>query len=208
MCGEVGIRQVDTEDDGQYVYGQLECLKCNAGWHSSYKYQGVLTAQRIVVAQEPWLRCLFCHEDVDDLETEARPNDHVETRVQCRHCGRSYTIFYDFERVTDFMGDEHENESMRQALALADELLEGSRGPEFKTLKKHKVELEPEEREQAMKAGAVWHMSHHKGKPSCAIWKSVVNGKTWYTCNTHRCYQTRPTLKGAITAFKYVETTG
>lgn len=92
-----------------------------------------------------------------------------------------------------------------EALTLVEALI-GESGPRFSTLKKNKVDLEPEERDQAMKAGAVWHFSHLK-KPSCAIWKSVVNGKTWYTCNTHRAYQARPTLKGAIKAFKWVETT-
>lgn len=78
--------------------------------------------------------------------------------------------------------------------------------PTMKTLKKHKVKLEPEERERAMKAGAVWHHGPG-GEKSCAVWKAVVNGKTWYGCNTHRCYQVKPTLAGAIRAFDFVKTT-
>jgi hypothetical protein len=78
--------------------------------------------------------------------------------------------------------------------------------PQFSTLKKHKVKLTPEEREQAMKAGAVWH-NGSGGEPSCAIWKAVVNGKTWYGCNTHRTVQVKATLKGAIRAFDFVKTT-
>lgn len=85
------------------------------------------------------------------------------------------------------------------------------RGPRMDTLKKHKVKMDPEERDQAMAAGAVWHYgppdATGRGAESCAIWKSVVNGKTWYVCHTHRCYQARPTLRGAINAFKFVKTT-
>ena len=74
------------------------------------------------------------------------------------------------------------------------------KGPELKTLKDNKVKLEPEEREEAIKAGAVWHHGPN-GEPTCAIWKAVVNGKTWYGCNTHRCYQVKSTLKAAIRAY-------
>jgi hypothetical protein len=91
-----------------------------------------------------------------------------------------------------------------EALALVDQLLED--GPRFDTLKKAKKPLDPEEREQAMKAGAVWNMGP-KGEPCCGIWKAEVKGKTWYVCHTHRCYQAKPTLKGAIKAFEFVKTT-
>jgi len=91
-----------------------------------------------------------------------------------------------------------------EAACLVENLL--CEAPEMATIKKHKVKLEPEEREQAMKAGAVWHHSPD-GSPTCAIWKAVVNGKTWYGCNTHRCYQAKPTLRGAISAFKFVKST-
>jgi hypothetical protein len=98
---------------------------------------------------------------------------------------------------------------MIDAVYIVDALLEAiceSRGPKFDTLKKNKKPLTPEEREQVMKAGAVWHHGQG-GTESAAIWKSVVNGKTWYSCHTHRCYQVRPTLKGAISAFDFVKTT-
>ena len=92
---------------------------------------------------------------------------------------------------------------------IVDSLLESvceSKGPKFDTLKKNKKPLTPEEREEVMKAGAVWHHGPD-GKASPAIWKSVVGGKTWFSCHTHRCYQVRPTLKSAIKAFDYVKTT-
>ncbi len=75
--------------------------------------------------------------------------------------------------------------------------------PEMKTLKKNKKPLTDEERQTVMNAKAVWHMGKDGG-PSPAVWKSVVNGKTWYVSNTHRVYQCKPTLKGAIRAYHTV----
>lgn len=78
--------------------------------------------------------------------------------------------------------------------------------PEIKTLKDHQQSLDPEERAQVMKAGAVWH--HGKdGAASPAVKKATVNGKTWYWCATHRAGRVCPTLKGAIKAFDFVKTT-
>jgi len=37
--------------------------------------------------------------------------------------------------------------------------------------------------------------------------KSVVDGKKWYHCYTHRVMAIRPTLKGAISAFDFIKTT-
>lgn len=85
-------------------------------------------------------------------------------------------------------------------------VLEAKRGPTMAKLKRGKVALTAKERKQVMDAGAVWHYSH-QDKPTPAVWKSVVNGKTWYCCNTHRAGVCKPTLRGAISAYKWVETT-
>ena len=78
--------------------------------------------------------------------------------------------------------------------------------PEYKTLKNNKVPLKPGERKQVMDSKAVWHFNN--GGPSPAVWKSVVNGKTWYITNTHRAFNTRPTLKGAISRYhKFIKST-
>lgn len=69
---------------------------------------------------------------------------------------------------------------------------------EFQKLKDNKVRLTPEERKQCMSKKAVWHFNG--GSPSPAVWKSKdpKTGKTTYVTNTHRAYNTAPTLKGAI----------
>ena len=78
--------------------------------------------------------------------------------------------------------------------------------PRQKNLKKNRKPLTDEERAEVMKAKAVWHHGP-KGEETPAVWKAVVNGKTWYCCNTHRAIQIKPTLKGAIKAFDFIKTT-
>lgn len=67
----------------------------------------------------------------------------------------------------------------------------------FEQLKENQVPLTDEERDQVMKSKAVWHHGPN-GEETPAVWKSVVNGKTWYVTHTHRAYNKRPTIKGAI----------
>jgi len=72
----------------------------------------------------------------------------------------------------------------------------------FEKLKDNKVELTPEERKKVMDADAVWHHGPN-GAPSPAVWKSVdkKTGKATYVTHTHRAFQSRPTLKGAISIY-------
>jgi len=69
---------------------------------------------------------------------------------------------------------------------------------EFANLQKNKKPLSDEEREEVMKADAVWHHGS-KGEKTPAVWKSVnKDAKSTYVTHTHRAYNTAPTLKGAI----------
>jgi hypothetical protein len=80
---------------------------------------------------------------------------------------------------------------------------------EFQKLQKHKKPLDPDERKQCLDAKAVWHFSHQKS-PTPAVWKSVhpKTGKSTFITNTHRAYNTAPTLKGAIGRFhKFIKST-
>lgn len=70
---------------------------------------------------------------------------------------------------------------------------------EFKKLKDNKVPLTDDEREKVMDAKAIWHHGSN-GEATPAVWKSKnpKTGKVTYITNTHRAYDTAPTLKGAI----------
>jgi hypothetical protein len=75
-------------------------------------------------------------------------------------------------------------------------------GAQFDKLQKNKKPLTPEEREQVMKAKAVWHHGPN-GEATPAVWKSVdpKTKKTTYITHTHRAYNTATTLKGAISKY-------
>lgn len=68
-------------------------------------------------------------------------------------------------------------------------------------LKKNKIPLTDEERDEVMKSKAVWHHGQN-GKPSPAVWKSKdKKGKITFVTNTHRAFNTASTLKGAISKY-------
>jgi hypothetical protein len=73
-------------------------------------------------------------------------------------------------------------------------------GPQYDTLEKNKVKLTDEERNKVMNAAATWHHGKNGGATP-AIKKSVIRGKTYFYCNTHRCYQSAKTLDAAINKF-------
>jgi hypothetical protein len=98
----------------------------------------------------------------------------------------------------------HDSPDNPDEMAFSESLIAES--PEISTLKKNQIKLDPEERDQVMRARAVWHMGKDSG-PSPAVRKAKVRGKTWYWCATHRFGQVRPTLRGAIKAFDKVKET-
>jgi len=75
----------------------------------------------------------------------------------------------------------------------------------FKKLQKHKKPLTPEERALVMKSKAVWNFHFGrdgKRQATPAVWKSVQpDGRTIYVTNTHRAFNTAPTVKGAINRY-------
>lgn len=78
----------------------------------------------------------------------------------------------------------------------------------YKALEKNRVPLTPEERSLVMKRKAVWHHGHvipgtgGQREPSPAVWKSVSkDGKAQYITATHRAYNVRPTIEGAISRY-------
>lgn len=83
--------------------------------------------------------------------------------------------------------------------------------PSFDVLKKNKVPLTEEERGEVFKEGATWSYGSSKDPNTCkkvnkvsAIWKSVVDGETYYGCNTHRAWDVRKSLSAAINLYHNV----
>ena len=79
----------------------------------------------------------------------------------------------------------------------------------FKVLQNNKVPLTEEERSEVMRRKAVWHHGPN-GEETPAVWKSVnkKTGKVAYVTNTHRAFNERPTLAGAISRYhKFIKGT-
>lgn len=91
-------------------------------------------------------------------------------------------------------------ENMHSFLNFLGEEILTEKKSEFQKLQDNKIPLTPEERKEVMDKKAVWHFN---GKsPSPAVWKAKDSeGKIWYITNTHRAWQKRPTLKGAISIY-------
>lgn len=106
----------------------------------------------------------------------------------------------DDEEDPDATTDQGDEEQPEECLEGLDEKYDGRSGPDFKTLKKNKVELTTDERKKVMDSKATWNMGKD-GQPSPAVWKAEVNGTTWYVTNTHRAYNVTKTLEGTIKRF-------
>lgn len=110
-------------------------------------------------------------------------------------------------------GPLSEKEAIEETRTALRESLLREKKSEFKKLEKNKVKLTPEERAECVERKCVWHFhigkkGNHTATP--AVWKSVdpKTGKTTYITNTHRAYNTAPTLKGAISRFfKFIKST-
>lgn len=71
----------------------------------------------------------------------------------------------------------------------------------FDRLKDNRKPLTAAEHAKVMKAKAVWHHGPN-GEETPAVWKSVgSDGETIFVTNTHRAYNTAPTVDGAIKRF-------
>jgi len=92
---------------------------------------------------------------------------------------------------------------------LGEEVLTEKSKSKIVKLKDNRRPLTPEERAEVMDKKATWHHGPN-GEPSPAVWKSInpTTGEVTYITNTHRAYQARPTLKGAIGIYhKFIKST-
>ena len=91
----------------------------------------------------------------------------------------------------------------------------------MKDLLKYRIELTKDELDQVFKRKAVWHHGP-KGEETSAVWKAfdmdkaskLIHGMPKegppfiYVTNTHRAFNTAPSLKGAISRFhKFIKST-
>ena len=79
----------------------------------------------------------------------------------------------------------------------------------FKVLKDNKVPLSEEEHSKVMARKAVWQHGPN-GEETPAVWKSInkKTGKTTFVTNTHRAYNARLTVEGAISRYhKFIKGT-
>lgn len=104
--------------------------------------------------------------------------------------------------INSVIGLEKAQKLLTFGEAMKSELNETKAKSKFQKLEDNKIPLTPEERKKVMDADAVWNFSPGN-KPSPAVWKSKdkKTGKIEYVTNTHRAYQSRPTLKGAISIY-------
>ncbi len=92
---------------------------------------------------------------------------------------------------------------------LLEELISEKKKNEYQRLQDNKVPLTDDERKEIFKRDAVWHYASSidpntgkKVEKVSAVWKGKdSSGKLWYITNTHRAWQKRPTLKGAINIY-------
>jgi len=207
------MRIVDVEHDGEWMYAQTECDNCGAGWHGHYQLAGVYKPIENIGDEleplqtdvpDPWNYCPYCHSNNIDYDVIERwPNDLLEYLWHCKDCRNEWQINHVYKGYNRLAGEEDES-IHAQAARLAKALLEA---PEFKTLKKGRTKLSPEERAEVLRRKAVWHHGPH-GEATPAVWKAKVKGKDWFVTNTHRAYNVRPSLAGAISRYhKFIKGT-
>lgn len=133
----------------------------------------------------------------NEIKNREDPNGkNHDLRLICVKCGNSCTCRCSKPK-REFKGicDECIN------TAWANVFVKTAKKSEMEILKKNRTSLTEGERNQVMKEKAVWH-NGPGGKEVPAVWKSKNSkGKIIYVTNTHRCYQTAPTLEGAIKKF-------
>lgn len=160
-------------------------------WGHEPRVRSRVSEREVMVAQRDNWRCKSCHALV--VESSFRYDD--ESNEWMHSCGAKLIV-------------APVSEDMRRAVnrrvldvtpgTLPCLVAEESQGvPAFADLKAGKSELTDEERSEVMRRKAVWHHGP-KGAASPAVWKSIVDGQTFFVTNTHRAYNVAPTLKGAI----------
>jgi hypothetical protein len=159
-------------------------------WGHEPRVRSRVSEREVMVNQRVNWRCRSCHA----LVTESSLRYEGESWMHS--CGKALIV-----PVADEEARRQVNRCVIDVTPGSLPCLIGESAPSFADLKAGKVELADDERAEVMRKKAVWHFSHHKGKASAAVWKSIVDGKTYFVTNTHRAYNVAPTVKGAINRY-------
>ena len=112
-------------------------------------------------------------------------------------------------RIDDFQPEWQKRELQDDTLHKLAFFKKAKKKSPFRILKDNRRPLTPEERAIVMKRRAVWHHGE-RGEQTPAVWKSVnpQTGKITFVTNTHRAYNTAPSVRGAISRFhKFIKGT-
>lgn len=191
-------RQVNTVSKLRATPGPLiaegkptEKLVLLRAWGHEPRVKSRVSEREVMVAQRENWRCRSCHALVE--ESSFRYDD--STSEWTHSCGAKL--------VVPPVNEEMRRAVNRRVLDVTPGTLpclvaeETQAVPSFADLKSGKIELTDDERTHVMRKKAVWHHGKN-GKASPAVWKSIVDGKTYFVTNTHRAYNVAPTLQGAV----------
>lgn len=190
-------RQVNTISKLRATPGPLlqdgkptEKLVLLRAWGHEPRVRSRVSEREVLVNQRVNWRCRSCHA----LVTES--SLRYEGEAWLHSCGKPLIVPEANEDAR-----RQVNRCVIDATPGALPCLIGESAPPFSDLKAGKVKLTDDERTTVMRKKAVWHMGHDKGKPTPAVWKSIVDGKTFYVTNTHRAYNVASTVQGAINRY-------
>lgn len=174
--------------------GELDTDKAQKIWdeYEASKNEGANPlAGEIIVSQDKYVldghhRWLAVKENQPDM------------KIKCIMLGDNarpaLDLMHGFEKTTK---RDIEDNKVKESFTLSDLMLESYKPVKipFEKLKKHKVDLSKDERATVKEKGAEW------SDDRSAVFKSVIDGKSYYTTHTHRAYNCCPTLAGACERF-------
>lgn len=189
-------RQINTVSKLRSTPGPLlqdgkptEKLLLLRAWGHEPRVRSQVSEAAVLVNQRVGWRCRSCHA----LVTEASVRYDTADESWLHSCGKKLIV-----PPADEEARRQINRRVIDTTPGSLPCLIGDSAPSFSDLKAGRVDLSDDERTEVMRKKAVWHPGNLKGKAVPAVWKSIVDGKTFYVTNTHRAYNVAPSVKGAI----------
>jgi len=170
-------------------------------WGHEPRVRSRVAEREVLVGQRVGWRCRSCHA----LVTEAGVTyDHADESWM-HSCGKKLIVPEADEDARRQLNRRVIDTTPGALPCLIGEASDPT--PAFADLKAGKIDLTDDERAEVMRKKAVWHHGlNHKASP--AVWKSIVDGKTFFVTNTHRAYNVAMTVRGAINRYHaYIKST-